>query len=239
MNLPLGLERGALVGVGLAEDLVLVGAGGLGRETAEAIRARNAIEPTWNLLGFLDDGPTFPASVSGIPVLGPVTELKNLPAVKVVLCTGRPDFYWSRKQLASRLALPQSRYATIVHPAAELAPSARIGAGSIVLAGVVATTDVEIGAHVAIMPNCVFTHDDRIGDHSTFGAGVRLAGGVVVGEGAYVGSGALVREKTSIGAWSLLGMGSVVLNDIPAGQVWIGAPARLLRHMDLPADLFP
>ena len=50
----------------------------------------------------------------------------------------------------------------------------------------------------------MFTHDDVVGDHTTFGAGARLAGGVVVEPGAYVGAGALVREYTTIGAGALV-----------------------------------
>jgi acetyltransferase-like isoleucine patch superfamily enzyme len=79
------------------------------------------------------------------------------------------------------------------------------------------------------MPQVVLTHDDSVADHATFGAGVRLAGGVVVEDAAYLGSGALVREGLRIGAGSLVGMGSTVLTDVPAGQVWAGSPARRLR----------
>ncbi len=219
------------------ENLVLIGAGGLGRETVEAIRACNEIKPRWNLLGFLDDGQSLPDSIGGVAILGPTSELKNLPDAQVVLCTARPGNYWSRKQLVSSLSLPSSRFATIIHPTASLGSSVRIGHGSIVLAGVVATTDVEIGPHVAIMPNCVLTHDDRIDAYATFGAGVQLAGEVYIGEGAYLGSGCLVRENVSIGAWALIGLGSIILNDVPSKQVWAGAPARFLRDVKIPKTL--
>ena len=221
----------------MPERLVLVGAGGLGRETAEAVRACNELEHRWELLGFVDDVPAAPEVVSALPVLGPESALGEHLDAKVTICTARADRSWSRKQLAMRLALPASRYATVIHPSASLAPSVRIGAGSIVLAGVVATADIVIGEHVAVMPGCVFTHDDLIGSYSTFGAGVRLGGGVTIGEGAYVGSGALVREGLSVGPWALVGMGAVVLGDIPPAEAWIGTPARCLRRVDVPAGV--
>ena len=59
------------------------------------------------------------------------------------------------------------------------------------LAGVVATTGVQLGAHVAVMPSVVLTHDDVVCDFATLGSGARLAGDVTVGEGAYIGAGAL------------------------------------------------
>ncbi len=215
----------------------MIGAGGLGRETVEVVRACNEIEPRWNLLGFLDDGLPAGSSIGGVRVLGPTSEIDRLPDAKVALCTARPDHYWSRKQLVSSLSLPPSRYATIIHPSASIGSSVRVGAGCILLAGAVVTADVEIGPHVAVMPNCVLTHDDRIDAYVTFGAGVRLAGGVTVGEGAYLGSGCLVREDISIGPWALVGMGSLVLADVPSKEVWAGSPARFLRHMAVPEEI--
>ena len=86
------------------------------------------------------------------------------------------------------------------------------------LAGAVATTGVQIGAHVAVMPSVVLTHDDVVCDFATLGSGARLAGDVIVGEGAYIGAGALVREHCRIGAWALVGMGAGVTGDIPPAR---------------------
>lgn len=214
----------------MAESVVLVGAGGLGREALEAARACDDGR-RWDVVGFVDDDPGVATSVAGVPVLGPTATLDQLDA-KALLCVAHPHRPAGRRALATRLALPASRYAVLVHPAAALASTTHVGAGSVVLAGTIATADVEIGEHVIVMPACVFTHDDRIGAFATFGAGVRLAGGVTVGETAYVGSGAIVREGVTIGAGAVIGMGAVVLGDVPAGEVWAGNPARRIRSVD-------
>lgn len=220
--------------------LVLVGAGGFARETAEAVRAVNEAGHRFELLGFLDDDAGLAGAViDGVPVLGAVDSLADLPDARVVVCTGHPGNYTSRRRIVERLGLPPDRYATLVHPAAVIPPSTRLGPGTVVLAGAVATTAVRVGSHVVVMPGVVFTHDDLIGDYATFGAGVRLAGRVVVGEGAYVGAGALVREDRTIGAWSLIGMGAVVTTDVPPGEVWTGVPARRRRRADVPPALLP
>jgi sugar O-acyltransferase (sialic acid O-acetyltransferase NeuD family) len=223
---------------GIRPELVLVGAGGFARETAEAVRAVNAEQPTWDLVGFVDDDPELHGvRVDGLPVIGPLTELKRLPYAHVVVCTGHPGNYFSRKRLVQRLDVDPAHFATVVHPTAVLPATVRVGRGSVLLAGVVATAAVTIGDHVAIMPGTVLTHDDVVGDYATVAAGVRLAGQVRVGEGAYVGAGALVRERRSVGAWALVGMGAVVLDDVPAAEVWAGVPARRLRSVLVPADV--
>ena len=215
---------------------MLVGPGGFGRETAEVVRAINAVRsahgdpPAWELLGFLDDDPArWGTSISGTPVLGGLGELAQLTAARVVVCTGHPGDFASKRRIAGRIRLPPERYATLVHPAAVVPESCRVGPGAVVLAGVVMTADVEIGAHVGVMPQTVLTHDDRLGDFVTVGAGVRLAGGVRVEEGAYLGSGCLVREDRTIGPGALIGMGAVVTCDVPGEEVWAGVPARFLR----------
>ncbi|MGW7436407.1 NeuD/PglB/VioB family sugar acetyltransferase [Streptomyces sp. NPDC054849] len=222
-------------------DLLIVGAGGFARETAQAVRDAAAADvargrPGWRLAGHLDDDPALHGlDVDGVPVLGGCDRVHALPAARVVVCVGSPRDYAVRARLVRRLGLPAARYATVVHPTAVVSGSSVVGAGSVLLAHCVLTAAVRVGAHVAVMPHTVLTHDDEVGDFATLASGVRLGGGVRVERGAYVGAGALVRESVRIGAWSLTGMGSTVLADVPAGEVWAGSPARRLRAADTPA----
>jgi sugar O-acyltransferase (sialic acid O-acetyltransferase NeuD family) len=210
--------------------LLLLGSGGLGRETAEAVRAVNAASPTFQLLGFLDDDPRrVGTEVDGVPVVGRIDDVAHYPSASVVICMAGLHDPSSRWRVATRLGLASSRFATVIHPSAVLATRTEVGPGSIVLAGVVTTTAVRIGMHTVVMPAVVLTHDDVVGDFATLGAGVCLGGGVRVGDGAYLGAGALVREKTIIGRWAVVGMGAVVTNDVPDGEVWMGVPARYSR----------
>ena len=219
----------------LTKQLVLVGSGGFGRETAEVVRAINdfAGAPRWDLLGFLDDDDAqWGASVSGTPVLGGLDQLDGLPDASVVVCTGHPGNFTSKKRIVGCLGLARERYATLVHPAAVVPASCSLGEGTVVLAGVVATADVCVGAHVGVMPQTVLTHDDQLDDFVTVGAGARVAGSVHVGEGAYLGSGCLIREGRAVGPWALVGMGAVVTRDVPGGEVWAGVPARFVRAVE-------
>ena len=217
-------------------ELVVVGAGGFGRETVEAVRALNAVGARWRLAGYLDDDPARHGMViDGVAVLGGTDELDNMTDVSVVVCTGRPDNYVSRPRIVGLLGLLPERYATIIHPSASVSTTSRVGPGSVLLAHTVLTAAVTVGSHVAIMPHVILTHDDVVGDFATLASGVRLGGSVHVGPCAYVGAGALVREDRGIGSGALVGMGAVVTRDIPPREVWAGVPARYIRNTNAAA----
>lgn len=219
-------------------DLVLIGAGGFARETAQAVHALNRDGAAWRLLGYLDDDPAqHGREIDGTVVLGGRDLIRDLPDAVFVVCTGRPGNYVSRLRITGELGLPPERYATIVHPTAAISSSSSVGPGSVVLAHVTLTAAVAVGAHVAVMPHVTLTHDDVIDDFVTIASGVCLGGGVRVRTCAYLGAGALVGEGRTIGAFSLIGMGAVVTRDVPAAEVWAGVPARHLRAADIPEDL--
>lgn len=212
--------------------LLIIGAGGFARETAQAVRDAGEVR----LLGHLDDNAALQGTeVDGVPVLGGCDLVHDRPGARVVICVGNPRDYAARARLVRRLDLPADRYATVIHPTAAVSATSEIGPGSVLLAHCVLTAAVRVGAHVAVMPHAVLTHDDVVEDHVTIASGVRLGGGARLARGSYAGSGALVREGTTVGAWSLIGMGSTVLRDVPPGEVWAGSPARRLRAADAPA----
>ncbi|GAA1995058.1 NeuD/PglB/VioB family sugar acetyltransferase [Catenulispora subtropica] len=215
---------------GTAVRIAVAGAGGFGRETADAVRALDPDSAVF--AGYLDDGT--PAARLAGQVLGPIAAIHDLDALRLVVCVGNPRDYFARARIVERLALPEHRYATVVHPGAHVSRTSTVGAGSVLLAGAVLTADAVVGRHVAVMPHVVVTHDTVVADFATLASGVRLGGGTEIGEGAYLGSGALVREGVRIGAWSQIGMGSVILRDVPDGEVWVGNPARKLRDVIVP-----
>jgi sugar O-acyltransferase (sialic acid O-acetyltransferase NeuD family) len=214
--------------------LLIIGAGGFARETAELVRSCGS---QWDLLGFLDDDLALRGEVRcGVPVLGDTTLVSAHPHARVVVCLGSPADYFSRRRVVERLELPAERFATLVHPSATVAASAQVGPGSVVHAGCVLTADIAIGAHVAVMPHVVLTHDDVVDDYVSFGAGVLVAGGVRIDSGAYVGAGARIRENLVIGSWSMIGMGAVVTRNVPSGEVWAGVPARRRGSVQVPRE---
>jgi sugar O-acyltransferase (sialic acid O-acetyltransferase NeuD family) len=208
--------------------LLLIGAGGMARETIELINAINSEEPRWEPIGLLDDSPEkHGTTLLGVPIIGPCSMAADADAdVDLLACVASPDDPPRRARLVERLGIADERYATLVHPTAVVPGSATIGPGSILHAHVVLTADIAVGAHVAMMPQVVLTHDDVIGDFVTFGAGARVSGGVTIETAAYIASGAMLRERITIGAGAVVGMGAVATRSVPDGEVWHGCPAR-------------
>ncbi|RBL99660.1 acetyltransferase [Glutamicibacter soli] len=201
--------------------VLLLAASGLARETLESIRQTGDHQ----VLGILDDNAALHGtSVNGVPVLGGL-DLAVRRSEKLLLCAGKGA---SRAAIARRLDLPEERYATHISAHAVLGGSVSVGAGSIILAGTVATSDVRIGRHVVLMPRVVLTHDDVLEDFATLAAGATLAGTVHVGSEAYLGTNSTVRENLRIGRGAVLGMAAALITDLPAGQTWAGNPARPL-----------
>src|ERR1700730_3662455 len=207
--------------------LLLVGGGGLAREVLAAVRL---MPKKWNPIGALDDDPSrHGADLDGVAVLGGSDLVGEFTDAAVVACVANARGPADRLGVVRRLDLPDDRWATVVHPAACVAEGSVLGPGTVLLAGTVVTAPLRIGAHVVAMPHVLITHDDEIADGVTFAGGASLGGAVTIGECAYFGQGSLVREMLSIGAGAIVGMGSVVLQNVPAGEVWAGVPARKIR----------
>lgn len=207
-------------------DLMLVAASGLAAEVAEAARRAG-----WAVVGVADDDPaTHGRLVAGARVLGGL-EVVVPGGPRVVLCAGRGSV---RQSLAARLRRPDDGYATVVDPSVWVPESCSVGAGSVILAGSVLTADVKVGRHVVLMPGVVLTHDVVVDDGATLCAGVVLGGGARVRERAYLGMASSVRERTEVGADGVLGMGSVLLSSLPAGETWVGVPSRPMRSWVVP-----
>ena len=209
--------------------VVLVAAGGLAREAAAAARAVGA-----RVLGCLDDDPaTWGREIApDLKVLGGLDAATDHAGAHFLVCAGKGAVRERLVRRLSALGVGVKRYATLVHPDARLSDDTVVGAGAVVLAGVVATADVVVGEHVVCMPNAVLTHDDVVEDFATVCAGVALGGRVRVGRAAYLGANASVREGLVVGAGSTLGMGAALVTDLPPEQTWVGVPARPTSWID-------
>ena len=128
---------------------------------------------------------------------------------------------------------PDCQWVSAVHPSAVVDPSATIGIGTVVFAGVVVQPRSVIGNHVILNTGCSVDHDCVVGDFCHLAPGVRLAGIVTVEEGVFMGIASSTIPQTKVGAWSTVGAGGVVIRDLPPRVTAVGVPVRIIkRHPD-------
>ncbi|HEY7529260.1 MAG TPA: NeuD/PglB/VioB family sugar acetyltransferase [Gemmatimonadota bacterium] len=212
-----------------ARDLVVIGAGGSSREIAESVRRLTAAGPRWRLAGFLDDDPALEGrTLDGLPVLGPLRLARENPGWSLVIGVAHPRYPDVRRRIAAALGLPAARFAALADATATIAGSARLRAGSVVLAHAVVSHEADVGEHVLVSALCSVSHGVRLDEGVTLAAGAIVSGSSRVGAGAYLGAGCVVRDGLTVGAGAVVGLGAVVVRDVPAGATVVGNPARPL-----------
>ena len=208
----------------MADDLVIVGAGGHGRETLDIVEAMNdAGTAQWNFLGFVDDGEVRDDRLARREA--EVVEVSELDreAVRYVIGIGDPGM---RETVAEKMTLAGFVPATLVHPAASVGSDNRIAEGVVLAAGARVTTNVSLGRHSQLNVDAVVSHDCEVGAFVTFSPGTLVNGECRIGDRAFFGTGAIVTPGLRVGADAKVGAGAVVLEDVPEGTTVVGVPAR-------------
>jgi acetyltransferase EpsM len=214
--------------------IAIVGAGGHGRVALDCLRVRSGDDFD---LALFDDRWAEVREVDGVAVLGPLEMLFEAPEWGFVFVAVGDNA--TRQRIAEDLARRGRRLVTIVHPHTAISPRATIGEGTIAVAGSVVNAGARVGRCVILNTLSSVGHDCVVEDYAQIAPGVNLGGGAVIERGAFLGIGAKVVPLARIGAWSIVGAGSVVLGDLPARSFCHGTPARVVRPLaadELPLD---
>jgi sugar O-acyltransferase (sialic acid O-acetyltransferase NeuD family) len=212
------------------KNLVIFGTGGFAREVHQIIEDINSRSPTLNFLGFLDENhEQHNAEVHGCKILGGIDWLIKTDAkdVFIVVAIGNPK---SKRKIVENINKEtKAKFITLIHPHACVGNRVTIGDGSIICAGTLITTDITLGSHVIVNIGSTVGHDAVMQDYVTVAPTVNVSGAVWVGEGTDLGTGSTIIQGKKIGAWSIVGAGAVVVNDIDANVTVVGAPARTIK----------
>lgn len=205
------------------KNIVIIGVGGFGREVAWLIDRINKVEPTYKLIGYVDDNEELHGTaVDGYPILGGCEWLNAHNDKAYALCAiGNAKV---RKRVVNRLK--NVRFETVVDPTVEMSDKVNIGEGTIICAGTIITVDIKIGNHVIINLDCTIGHNAEMKDFVTLYPSVNVSGNTVLGECVEMGTGSKVIQGLKIVEEAIVGAGAVVVRDINEIGTYVGVPVK-------------
>ena len=206
-------------------DLVIIGAGGFGREVEMLIRQINNIETKWNFIGYLDDGISVGSRVGNSQVLGSIDKIVDFKDAYFVIAIANANV----KSKILEIIPSYIKAASLIHPSVLIGERVLIGDGTIICAGNIITEDITIGKHVILNLSCTVGHDTTIKDICSFMPSVNISGEVIIEKGVFVGTGSKIINQVGIGEFSIIGAGAVVSKTIPANCTAVGVPAKPIK----------
>lgn len=210
------------------KDLVIIGAGGFGREVAWLIEDINEKYSEWNLLGFIDEDKKLHGSlINGYKILGGLEYLKNKD-VFYVCAIGNSKV---RKEIVEKCKRINLNAATLIHPSVIKSKKyLEIGEGCIICAANVLTVNIKIGNHVIINLDCTIGHDAILKDYVTIYPSANISGNCQLEECVEIGTGAQIIQGKNIGENTIIGAGSVVVKNLEGNKTFVGIPAKAIKH---------
>lgn len=193
-----------------------------------AKEAVDCLTSEYELIGFVDDSPNkWGLEYAGVNVYDRSFFEINSDAL-ILAVPGSVVNFKEREDIIKSLNFPSERFTTIIHPDAMISKFSKIGYNTLIMSGVVITSNAIIGSNVCLLPNAIIHHDSNIGDFSIICSGVIVTGNCTIGPSCYIGSGSRIVNSIEIGKLSLIGMGSNVLCSLPEKSKVVGNPARFI-----------
>lgn len=217
------------------KDLIIIGSGGLGRETAWTAERINSVSSQWNILGFIDDNLQIQGHIiDGYKVIGTTASVAKYTDAYYVCAIGSARI---RRMLVEKImSIAPVRFATLIDPSCVCSRERiNVGEGCIICANTYITLDIEIGEHVYIGGNGTIGHDAKIGSFVTLYPGVNVSGSTHISDGCELGTGTQIIQGLSVGANTIVGAGSVIVRNLPPDCTAVGVPAKPIKTHTLKA----
>jgi len=210
------------------KKIVLYGAGGMGREITRLIARINAVKPTFELVGFIDDTENMAGKmVAGYKVLGNFEELKKIKYDVFCCCT--IGFANTRERIYKKLKDYDIKTLSLIDPSVIVEPSSKIGNGTIIQHDSCISVDVSIGKGCFFNAYTDLGHDVVIGDYCVCNPRVQVSGKCKVGNTVSIGGMSFLNPKVRVGDNVVIAPMSCVYGKVKAGTHVLGNPARRIE----------
>lgn len=205
--------------------LVIIGAGGFGREVFNSAMESIGYGLDFDIKGFIDNvyeeikQPEYP------PILSKIEEY-NIQKDDVFVCAIGDVTY--KKKYSEYILNKGGQFINLIHKTAYISKNVVLGIGCLILADSRIHCDVKIGNHVTIQPKAIIGHDVIIEDWCLINALADCGGASYLEEGVTLHTTCFVLPQKRMGAYSTLGAGSVAVRSLPPYSVAFGVPAKVL-----------
>ncbi len=216
------------------KKLIILGGSGIGMIAASIANELGY----YNVIGFLNDiekEGSFIGNYNKIPVIGKTSDIQRFVDEDVCFFIGYVGMKNEEEvyRKITNLNIPANAFATLIHPRAIIPKGfCEIGNGVLIAANAQLSPDTKISDNCIVLGNAIIGHNSVMERFAHVAASGHIGANVVLGKGVHIGSNATLREKIKIGDFSLVGSGSVVLNDVPENTIVVGNPARILKTKD-------
>lgn len=215
------------------DKIIVIGGPGPAVVVSNAImHAQSRFGADVQLHGLLNDSQVG-EKINGIPVVGSLSDAHKLAkeGYQFIYTIYKMGHQPQRMELFKSLGISEDQMYTFVHPMAYVAPDVHLAPGVAVMPNASISPNTSVGMGTLVMSNAFIGHDTTIGRHCFIAATSCVGSYIKVEDGVWVGFNATIRGKQTIGSCSAIGIGSVVVSDIPEQELWIGNPARFHKKV--------
>jgi sugar O-acyltransferase (sialic acid O-acetyltransferase NeuD family) len=207
--------------------LIIVGAGGFGREILSWLQHSQTTARQWEVIGFLDDdAAAMDRYEYHLPIIGSIKDYQPHQEDHFIMGIASPTQI--KLQIVEGLTSKGADFITFVHPSVIMGYNVIIGKGTVICPNCILTCDINIGNFVTININATIGHDVSIGDGCTIQPLSSISGSVKLCKGVEVGSHGCLMPQRQVGNFAKIGAGSLVINNVKPLTTVLGVPAKKL-----------
>jgi len=209
------------------KKLIIVGAGGFGREIFSWVKDVPAYGYEWQVVGFLDDQPESINKYNfNVPVIGSIHDYQPQADDLFVMGIAAPPQH--KIAITQSLQNKGAKFTSLIHPSVIFGDDVTIGEGCVICRNVIFTCNIVVGSFVSINILSTIGHDVTIEDGCTLHPVVSISGFVKLGKGVQVGSHGCILPGVVVEDFATVGAGSVVLKYVKPGSTVLGVPAKMI-----------
>ena len=211
------------------KDILIYGFGGFGHEVACLIQHINKEKPTWNVIGYIDDGVDVGTECKYGKVLGNCDTLNAWDKpVAVVIAIGSCK---ALEVVSQKIVNPNVEFPNIIAPNVFYfdEESVTMGKGNIVTFGCRFSCNTRLGDFNVLNGNISLGHDASMGNYNVMFPETRISGQTSIGDSNFFGARVFVAQCLTIGNDCRFGAGCYVLRKTKDACLYMGNPAKRIE----------